>query len=110
MSGFWIPTVIPASFLLPQTVMLSIFSQVHKFLCSVLTSHRYINLCALFSHRYINFNSLQGGIKRHVPFEDKLRQVFLEDILETPFPGRFAVEFGFLLAYAEEIPDEIIAR
>ena len=26
------------------------------------------------------------------------------------FEGRFAVQFGFLLAFAEDIPDDVVAR
>jgi hypothetical protein len=38
----------------------------------------------------MNFNSVRGGIRRHGPFEEKLTEIFLKDILETPFPGKIS--------------------
>lgn len=63
------------------------------------------------STRYFNFWTTLGELLRSKEFEQNVAQVFLKDVVTTPFSGTFAKEFAFLLGYAwEEIPPQVFDR
>jgi hypothetical protein len=63
------------------------------------------------STRYTHNMSLIGGEKTDSNFEKSVVAIYMKDMLETPFAGRFAGQFAFVINFGrKDLSEESVVR